>query len=253
MAQRRPRLQRLLLDVLLGARSLGLVGRRRDRFGLDRPRLQRAAAGAGLDDSEQGAFARRPLEFGEIETLGLGIALATGLAMAATALLCVVLEFVLWRPLRARGAGFMSLFLASIGLALVLRQVIFLVAGPQSRAFDVDPYKVYVLGSVRLSGGQGAALVAAALAVVAVAVVLRVTSLGRQMRAVSDDRALAAVAGVDTGRRVAGQPALDGRGVDVVVLGHVEDVALLVVVLLLERGQGAGSASLERVEKNLRS
>jgi len=135
-------------------------------------------------------------------TLGLGIALATGLAMAATALLCVVLEFVLWRPLRARGAGFMSLFLASIGLALVLRQVIFLVAGPQSRAYDVDPYKVYVLGSVRLSGGQGAALAAAAVAVVAVAAVLGLTSLGRQMRAVADDRALAAVAGVDTGRVV---------------------------------------------------
>lgn len=135
-------------------------------------------------------------------TLGLGIALSTGLAMVGTAFLCVVLEFVLWRPLRARGAGFMSLFLASIGLALVLRQVIFLVAGPQPRAYGVDPYKVYVVGSARLSGGQGAAVVTAAVAVVAVAVVLGMTSLGRQMRAVADDRALAAVAGIDTGRIV---------------------------------------------------
>jgi neutral amino acid transport system permease protein len=135
-------------------------------------------------------------------TLGVGIALATGLAMVATAALCVVLELVLWRPLRRRGAGFMSLFLASIGLALVLRQLIFLVAGPQSRAYDVDPYKVYVVGSARLSGGQGTAVVTAALAVVAVAVVLGMTSLGRQMRAVADDRALAAVAGIHTGRVV---------------------------------------------------
>ena len=48
----------------------------------------------------------------------------------------------------------MSLFLASIGLALVLRQAIFLVAGPQPRSYDVDPYKVYVLGEVRLAGSQ---------------------------------------------------------------------------------------------------
>jgi hypothetical protein len=45
------------------------------------------------------------------------------------------------------------------------------------------------------------------------------------------------VAGVDAGRRVVGQPALDGRGVDVVVVGHLEHVVLLVVVLLLERGE----------------
>ena len=50
-----------------------------------------------------------------------------------------------------------------------------------------------------------------------------------------EDRVLA---GVDAGRRVVGQPALDGRGVDVVVVGHLEDVVLLVVVGLLELGQG---------------
>ena len=37
------------------------------------------------------------------------------------------LDVVLWRPLRGQRAGFMSLFLASIGLALVLRQALLLV------------------------------------------------------------------------------------------------------------------------------
>jgi len=133
---------------------------------------------------------------------GLGIAVAAVLAMLATAALSVGLDAVLWRPLRARRAGFMSLFLVSIGLALVLRQAVFLAAGPQPRAYDVDPYKVYVLGSVRLSGSQGAAVVVAAVAIVAVGLMLGATSLGRTMRAVADDRALAAVAGIDTGRVV---------------------------------------------------
>ena len=132
--------------------------------------------------------------------LGMGMVVAAVLAMVATAILSLSLEGVLWRPLRARRAGFMSLFLASIGLALVLRQAIFLVAGPQPRSYDVDPYKVYVLGSVRLSGAQAIAVTVAAAAIVAVALVLGTTSVGRTMRAVADDRALAAVAGIDTGR-----------------------------------------------------
>jgi branched-subunit amino acid ABC-type transport system permease component len=133
-------------------------------------------------------------------TLGLQMVLSTALAMVATAVLSVALELVLWRPLRARGAGFMSLFLASIGLALILRQMLLLVAGPQSRAYDVNPYKVYVIGSVRLSGSQAIAIAVAVVAIVLVGVLLCSTSLGRTMRAVADDRALAAVAGIDTGR-----------------------------------------------------
>ena len=122
------------------------------------------------------------------------------LAMAATALLSVLIELVLWRPLRRRQAGFMSLFLASIGLALVLREGVFLGWGPQSRAYRIDPYKVYVIGSVRLSGAQGAAIVVAAVSIVLVALMLGRTDLGRAMRAMSDDRTLAQVAGMDTRR-----------------------------------------------------
>lgn len=135
-------------------------------------------------------------------THGMNVVAATALAMIATALLSIFLEAGLWRPLRARGAGFMSLFLASIGLALVLREAIFLVAGPQPRSFDVDPFKVYTLGSVRLSGGQAAAIVTAAVAIVLVGLLLGTTSVGRAMRAMADDRDLAAVAGVDTRRVV---------------------------------------------------
>jgi hypothetical protein len=63
-----------------------------------------------------------------------------------------------------------------------------------------------------------------------------------------EDRVLA---GVDAGRRVVGQPALDRRGVDVVVVGDLEDVVLLVVVGLLELGQGGRLGQLGEVEKNL--
>jgi neutral amino acid transport system permease protein len=133
-------------------------------------------------------------------TRELPIVTAAILAMLATALLSVALEFVLWRPLRARGAGFMSLFLVSIGLALVLRHVIYLVAGPQPRTYTVDPYKVYVIGGARLSGAQGIAIVVASIGIVALGILIARTSVGRMMRALADDLSLAAVSGVRTGR-----------------------------------------------------
>src|SRR5207253_2527635 len=101
--------------------------------------------------------------------LGLGMLPATVLAMLATA----------------------ALFLASIGLALVLRQSLLLAAGPQPRAFDVNPYRVYVIGSVRLSEAQLITILVAAGAIVAIGVFLARTTLGRTMRAMADDRALA--------------------------------------------------------------
>jgi len=132
--------------------------------------------------------------------LELPIVVAAVLAMAATALLSVALELVLWGPLRTKSAGFMSLFLVSVGLALVLRHVIYLVAGPQPRTYSVDPYKVYVIGSARLSGAQGIAVVVAAAGILLVGLLIAATSVGRMMRALADDLSLAAVAGVRTRR-----------------------------------------------------
>jgi branched-subunit amino acid ABC-type transport system permease component len=122
---------------------------------------------------------------------------ATLTAMAATAVLSLLLDFALWRPLRARRAGFMSLFLASIGFALVLRQALLLFGGAQPRTYRVNPYRVFVIGGVRLSEAQVIAIAAAAATILVVALLLAYTTTGRVLRAMADDRALAAVAGID--------------------------------------------------------
>jgi neutral amino acid transport system permease protein len=132
--------------------------------------------------------------------LGLGMIPSTLLGMVATAVLSLALDVALWRPLRARRAGFMSLFLASIGLALVLRQVLLLAYGPQPHTYRVDQYKVYVIGSVRLSQPQLVTIVGAAVAIGVIGVLLARSTVGRTMRALADDRALAAIAGIDVGR-----------------------------------------------------
>jgi branched-subunit amino acid ABC-type transport system permease component len=156
--------------------------------------------------------------------LGLGMLASTLLAMVATALLSLGLDVVLWRPLRARRAGFMSLFLASIGLALVLRQALLLAYGPQPHAYRVNQYKVYVIGSVRLSQAQVITIVTATIAIVLVGLFLSRSTVGRTMRALADDRALSAIAGIDVGRVIAYTWVLAGllAGLAGVLAGLVE-------------------------------
>ena len=155
---------------------------------------------------------------------GLGMAPSALIAMVATAALSVALDLVLWRPLRARRAGFMSLFLASIGLALVLRQSLLLAAGPQPRSYRVDPFKVYVLGSVRLSQAQLITIAVATGTILLLGVFLARTTLGQTMRALADDRALAAIAGVNVGRVITVTWILSGllAGIAGVLAGLVE-------------------------------
>jgi branched-subunit amino acid ABC-type transport system permease component len=142
------------------------------------------------------------IAFGVNGPLHQSMVVAALAGMAATAALALALDFALWKPLRLRRAGFMSLFLASIGLALVLRQALLLAAGSQPRSYNVNPYRVFVLGSVRLSEQQVIVIVTAAATIVAVALFLALTTWGRMLRAMADDRVLAAVAGIDVGRAI---------------------------------------------------
>ena len=133
-------------------------------------------------------------------TLGLPIAVAAVLGMAATAVLGLVLDFVLWSPMRRRRAGTVSLFIVTIGLSLVLRDVILVIWGASGKRYDVDVFQVYDLGIIRLSASQLVAIAIATPALILVGLMLAKTRLGKAMRAMADDRSLAAVAGVDVDR-----------------------------------------------------
>lgn len=135
-------------------------------------------------------------------TLGLSIVVATGAALLGVAVLGVLLEFALWRPMRRRRAGTYSVFITAIGLALVLRQVLLLVFGGTSRQFAVDAFGTHELLGIRLSTSQLVAVGIAAVANVAVGLLLARTSLGRSMRAYSESADLAGISGIDASRVV---------------------------------------------------
>lgn len=118
------------------------------------------------------------------------------LSIVAIAALSVALEFVLWRPLRRTGAGFVRLLLAAFGLALGLRSLLNLFAGPKPRQFDADVFQAYSWHGITVSKSQLSAVVAAAVVISLVAWIIGRTMLGKQLRAMSQNRSLAAVSGV---------------------------------------------------------
>ena len=130
--------------------------------------------------------------------LGQNLLLAALGATGAVALFGVAAHFGLFRPLRGRGT--VAIALVSVGLGLLIRNVIFIVAGSQIRQFNVNQSEVITVGVLRLSPGQAVAVAVAVVVAPLVALFLARTRLGKQMRAVADNRDLASVSGIDVER-----------------------------------------------------
>jgi neutral amino acid transport system permease protein len=130
------------------------------------------------------------------------IALATVAAMCGVGILSVMLEFGFWRPMRNRRAGHFTMLMASFGLSLVMRGVLFVIGSSNPRTYRVNVFQVYDIGGIRLSQSELFAVVLGFVAITLIALLFAKTHTGRTMRALSDDRSLAAVSGVNTDRLI---------------------------------------------------
>ena len=126
------------------------------------------------------------------------LAVATAGAIAATALLALGLHYAVLRPLRR--LGLVATSLVTVGIGLMLRDVVFMVAGPNIRQLNINQMVVFDLRLVRISPGQLAAVAMTIVIVPAVAYFLARTPIGKSMRAVADNRDLAAISGVNVDR-----------------------------------------------------
>lgn len=156
--------------------------------------------------------------------LHLGMPLGIIVAVLGTALFSVLVELLVWRPLRARRAPLLSMFVSAIGLALVLRQGILFAAGGGFVQFDVNAYSVYRISGLRLPVEQVTALAIAVVAIAALCLMLARTPLGKAIRGLSDNAELTAISGIDPGRLAVVVWALAGglAGLSGVLLGLVE-------------------------------
>lgn len=146
---------------------------------------------------------------GDVMTLGAYGALAAsgftgsmllgGLAGASLGAVAGLLGYLLvFRKLAGRSS--VSALLASIGVAFVIRAIMGVSFGHQQQVFQmplVRPWRIY---DIRVHPNDLKLSAVVLLALVAVFALLHFTPIGRQMRAVADDPALARVSGISPQR-----------------------------------------------------
>jgi neutral amino acid transport system permease protein len=166
-----------------------------------------------------------------IQLIGAGL-IAVVLSMAAGG----AIELGLWRPLRRRRTGLIQMLVISIGLSLVLRNVIQIWFGGASRPyFDYTIQQSLVFGPIRITPRDLTVMLLATLALVGVATMLQRTRIGKAMRAVADNRDLAESSGIDVQRVVLVIWILGGglAGFGGVLFGVTENVSFIMGFRLL--------------------
>lgn len=136
-------------------------------------------------------------------TLGIQLIPAVLLAMVLGGFFGAGLDLVIWRPLRRRGVGLVAMMIISIGLAILLRYAILYQFGDRSQPYDdyaVQTDPLIEIGPVDLVAKDVLIIVLSVLVLIGVAMGLRLTKLGKAMRAVSDSPDLAASTGIDVNR-----------------------------------------------------
>jgi neutral amino acid transport system permease protein len=133
-------------------------------------------------------------------TWGTPLVVAVFWAMIMTALLGLLFERLLWGPMRAKRAGFLQLILMSIGLAFLLRAVVQWFWGTEIRLLDVNTTSTVDFLGLRIGQTEFIVVVVGVSVLLAVGVLLKLTILGKQMRALSDNLELAETTGIDTRR-----------------------------------------------------
>ncbi|MDZ7745768.1 MAG: branched-chain amino acid ABC transporter permease [Halobacteriales archaeon] len=127
------------------------------------------------------------------------IAVLIGLvaAIGITIVLGVGLDRVVYKPMR--DAEGISLLIASIGVAFILRYLAALVFGTGRRGVTAaNEIPSTQLFGVNISAHQVTILVAAAVVMLAIHLLLQQTKIGKAMRAMADNRDLARITGIPT-------------------------------------------------------
>lgn len=133
-------------------------------------------------------------------TWGLPLVAAIFWAMLMTAILGVILERVMWRPMRAKRAGLLQLLLMSIGLAFIIRAFVQYVWGTDIRSLEVNVTDTVSFLGLTIGRTELIVIGIGFVVLVGTGLMLRMTLLGKRMRALSDDIDLAETTGIDTSR-----------------------------------------------------
>ncbi|WP_322996485.1 branched-chain amino acid ABC transporter permease [Castellaniella sp.] len=125
---------------------------------------------------------------------GLPLPLAALAGAILGAGLALLINRIVYEPLRGRGG--VTLLVASIGVGIALENAVRFFAGSTTRGFDVEVARPLRLLGLRINHEQILTIAIVLAALVMIWIIFRFTRLGRAMRAVADNPDLAAVRGI---------------------------------------------------------
>ena len=130
---------------------------------------------------------------------GLPLFLAVSLAVILSSLLGVLIEITIYRSLRKKGSDSLIFLLTSLGIYIVLQNVISLVFGDDTKSLRSGE----VLEGIKILGGritpvQISIIVVSIILFIITSLILKKTKIGKAIRAVANDLELAEISGIDT-------------------------------------------------------
>ena len=132
---------------------------------------------------------------------GISLIAATAIAMVVGGFVGWLNDIALWRPLRRRGSGLIAMLVISIGLSLALRYLLNIVFGGRSQPYsDYRGQRANDYGPISLTDKDLLSILVSIVVLVLVALMLQRTKIGKAMRAVADNRDLAAASGINVDR-----------------------------------------------------
>jgi branched-subunit amino acid ABC-type transport system permease component len=129
--------------------------------------------------------------------LGLNFWLAVLCSSVLMGVFAVIVNRILLQPFARRNPPRVYLLIVTLGLWLVLGSLILVVWGPVQRQFKVGNQMPLNVGPFLFTPYQLLIILIAVVTLGGVHLLLRRTKLGKAMRAMSDDSALARVSGID--------------------------------------------------------
>jgi branched-subunit amino acid ABC-type transport system permease component len=132
-------------------------------------------------------------------TLGLPLLPSVLLGMLFTGIVGVMIHKVVVKPLKETvKAGPLTLLIATMGVAFIIRNLILIVWGPEPKMYNVATQEAMKLGPFLITPIQLTAILISVLIMVLIYLLLQYTKMGKMIRATADNIDLARIRGIRT-------------------------------------------------------
>lgn len=131
-------------------------------------------------------------------------------AMVAGAAVASAMNFAILQPFLRAGAKRLTIFLVTVAIGLVIQNVLLIWFGGAPSAYELPSVELHQVGPFLWTTLDESIMAATLCALLLLHIVLRYTTFGKALRAVSDNPQLARVTGINTPRVIQLTWALDG-------------------------------------------